>query len=65
LTLRSFRDEVLMKSSLGQTFVSVYYKHSPHYAEKLKDHRYINHCVRLVLDKIVELVEARQDRPEN
>jgi hypothetical protein len=59
LALRSFRDEVLMKSPLGQTFVSVYYEHSPYYAEKLKDHRYINHCVKLVLDKIVELVEAR------
>jgi hypothetical protein len=65
LTLRSFRDEALMKSPLGRTFVSVYYKHSPYFAEKLKDHRYINHCVKLVLDEIVELVEARQDRPGN
>jgi hypothetical protein len=55
--LRRFRDEVLLKSNAGRKFVAFYYRHSPHYAEKLKSHRYINRIVRCVLDGIVVLIE--------
>ena len=57
LTLRRFRDEVLLKSKAGQAFVAFYYKHSPRYAEKLKDHKLINQFVRFVLDVIVKVLE--------
>jgi hypothetical protein len=57
LTLRRFRDEVLMKSKAGQIFVAYYYKYSPRLAEKLKDQKRINRFVRFILDGVVGFIE--------
>ncbi len=39
-TLRSFRDNFLLKSSLGQTFVNFYYQVSPPIAEYITRHEH-------------------------
>jgi hypothetical protein len=62
LTLRRFRDEVLLKSPAGRKFVAFYYKHSPRYAEKLKDRRRVNRVVKFFLDRFVKLIEKQRPR---
>ena len=62
LALRRFRDEVLLKSKAGQTFVSFYYKHSPRFAEKLKNHKRANRLVRFILDGVVRILEKTRNR---
>lgn len=56
LTLRRFRDDVLMESVLGRAFVRVYYKLSPPVAARLGEDSPVTRCVRRVLDWIVERV---------
>jgi hypothetical protein len=56
ITIRRFRDEVLMKSLAGRKFVTFYYKHSPYYAEKLKSYPIVNKFVKFLLDGIVKLI---------
>ncbi|MDR3230785.1 MAG: hypothetical protein LBT65_05050 [Synergistaceae bacterium] len=57
LTLRRFRDEVLLRSSSGRKFVALYYRYSPPCAEKLKNHRYVNRVVKFFLDGIVRTID--------
>ncbi len=48
-TLRNFRDECLMTSSLGQSFVTLYYKTSPPIAQYISEHAYLKPVVRALL----------------
>jgi hypothetical protein len=42
--------------------VAFYYKHSPRYAEKLKDHRRVNRAVKFFLDCFVKAIEKKNRR---
>lgn len=55
LALRSFRDTVLRNSHWGQRFIAFYYRHSPAFVEKFKDHKLINSMVRSLLNIFVKL----------
>jgi len=48
-TLRDFRDEYLMASSIGQSFVTFYYRHSPPIAQFISEHAYLKPLVRAIL----------------
>jgi hypothetical protein len=57
LALRYFRDTKLMKSFLGKTFVTIYYRFSPPIAEFLKGSPYFSKIVRFSLDILVNFVK--------
>lgn len=57
--LREFRDVVLLKSTLGSKFVSLYYRFSPPIADFIARHEPVRTLVReLLLDPIVWLVDV-------
>ena len=58
-TLRAFRDEVLMQSTIGSQFVALYYQTSPPIADFIAGHEALRTLVReLVVDPVVWVVEA-------
>jgi hypothetical protein len=60
-TLRAFRDEVLLESSLGSQLVEWYYQTSPPVADFISDHEGLRTLVReFLVDPIVWLVEATE-----
>jgi len=57
--LRSFRDEVLLESSLGSQFVNFYYDVSPPVADFISENSLLRTLVReLLVDPVASLVEA-------
>lgn len=57
--LREFRDEVLLKNSLGQELVEFYYQNSPPIAEFISDHPWLKEIVRKVgIDTIVKIINT-------
>jgi hypothetical protein len=57
--LREFRDEVLLKSTVGSQFVSLYYRFSPPIADFIAGNDLLRTLVReLLVDPIVQVVEA-------
>jgi len=57
--LREFRDDVLLKSTVGSQFVALYYRFSPPIANVIARHELLRTLVReLVVDPIVHAVEA-------
>jgi len=57
--LREFRDDVLLKSTLGSRLVDLYYKVSPPIADFISENGVVRTLVReLLIDPIVWLVEA-------
>ena len=57
--LREFRDSVLLKSTAGSQFVSLYYRLSPPVADFIARHEVLRTLVReLLVDPLVRLVEA-------
>ncbi len=55
--LREFRDVVLLPSSLGAEFVSLYYEVSPHIAEVISQHDFLRTAVKAgFLDPIVAIL---------
>jgi hypothetical protein len=57
--LRSFRDEVLLESSLGSQFVNFYYDVSPPLADFISENSLLRTLVReLLVDPVASLVEA-------
>jgi hypothetical protein len=63
LTLRAFRDEVLVHSLAGRAFVHVYYATSPPIARFLKRHSHAATFVRrLLLDPLVFVIGRRNAR---
>jgi uncharacterized repeat protein (TIGR02543 family) len=60
--LRAFRDEVLLKSTLGSRLVDLYYKVSPPIANFISEHNFVRTLVReLLVDPIVRVLEATGD----
>lgn len=57
VTLRQYRDEVLLKSFFGRVFVKLYYIISPSIAKLLVGKDSINIFVRTALDYVVERIE--------
>ncbi len=57
--LRAFRDEVLLKSTVGSQLVNFYYKVSPPIANFISQHNVVRTLVReLLVDPIVRVLEA-------
>ena len=60
-TLRAFRDEVLLESTLGSQLVELYYQASPPVADFISKNSLLRTVVReLVVDPIASLVEATE-----
>ena len=53
MVLRNFRDTYLAKREWGKRFIRFYYKHSPGWVERLKNHKRINQAIKLILDSFV------------
>lgn len=53
IVLRNFRDNYLSNRNWGQKFIKFYYKYSPLWVERLKDHKFINSIIRGGLDCFV------------
>ena len=51
--LKSFRDNVLLTSSIGKTFVKIYYKYSPPIADFISKHDSLRALVRISLLPVV------------
>jgi len=57
--LRTFRDDVLLKSTVGSRLVDLYYKISPPIANFISEHNVVRTLVReLLVDPIVRVLEA-------
>jgi polyhydroxybutyrate depolymerase len=57
--LRAFRDEVLLKSTVGSQLVNLYYQMSPPVADFISEHGVVRTLVReLLIDPIVRVLEA-------
>lgn len=57
--LRAFRDDVLLKSTVGSRLVDLYYRTSPPIANFISEHNVVRTLVReLVVDPIVRVLEA-------
>jgi len=52
-TLRSFRDNVLLKTSFGKRFVSEYYQHSPPIANAISHNMVLKTLTRMLLTPVV------------
>jgi len=60
--LREFRDDVLLKSTVGSRLVDLYYQVSPPIADFISEHSFVRTLVReLLVDPVVWLVEATGD----
>jgi len=60
--LRAFRDDMLLKSTVGSRLVDLYYKVSPPVANFISEHSSVRTLVReLLVDPIVWLAEATRD----
>ncbi|HNZ89453.1 MAG TPA: hypothetical protein PKI74_06640, partial [Candidatus Cloacimonas acidaminovorans] len=57
IVLRNFRDNVLNGYSLGRRFISFYYKHSPNWVEKMKDKKFLNKAIKIILNSIIKLLK--------
>ncbi|MCK4759370.1 MAG: hypothetical protein KAT69_04945, partial [Candidatus Aminicenantes bacterium] len=51
--LRDFRDEYLMRSKFGRSFVDLYYRYSPRIADSISKHKLLKAAVRLHLLPLV------------
>jgi len=57
--LRAFRDDVLLKSTVGSRLVDLYYRVSPPMANFMSEHNVVRTLVReLLVDPIVRVLEA-------
>ena len=64
--LRDFRDDVLLKSTVGSRFVDLYYQVSPPIADFISEHNFASTLVReLLIDPIVWVVEVTGDMWRN
>ncbi|OGU14423.1 MAG: hypothetical protein A2076_16820 [Geobacteraceae bacterium GWC2_53_11] len=55
--LRNFRDDVLLQSRIGTSFVKFYYKHSPPIADYIAQHETLRTIFRLLLTPVIVLVK--------
>ena len=56
-TLRRFRDEVLVKSSIGQQLVKIYYEKSRTVTEALESHEFYRKIAAALLERIIPAIE--------
>ena len=56
-TLRRFRDEVLVKSSIGKQLVKIYYEKSTTVIEALESHEFCRKIAAALLGKIIPVIE--------
>jgi hypothetical protein len=56
-TLRRFRDEVLVKSSIGKQLVKIYYEKSTTVIEALESHEFYRKIAAALLNKIIPVLE--------
>ena len=56
-TLRRFRDEVLVKSSIGKQLVKIYYEKSRTVIEALEGHEFCRKVAAALLKKIIPVIE--------
>lgn len=61
MVLRGFRDNYLAERKWGREFIKFYYKHSPHWVERLKNHKTINRVIRHCLDKFVSFINSHKN----
>ena len=54
--LRNFRDEVLYRTPLGQSFIAFYYRHSPSLVKRLQNHKIVNRIIRHSLDLFIKII---------
>lgn len=57
VTLRRFRDDHLMKSEAGRAFVSFYYRHSPPFADYIRERYWLRATVRAALWPVIAVVK--------
>jgi len=62
VVLRRYRDEVLKNSSVGRTFIKIYYALSPPVANWLKSARFWNAVVKHILDQLVYRLELKKNK---
>ena len=55
IVLRDFRDSYLKERNWGKRFIKFYYKHSPNWVAKLKNHKFVNCTIKAILDIFVSL----------
>lgn len=60
MILRQFRDNYLMKSILGRSFVKTYYFISPKAVKVLYKKKRINSIIRTIIDRIVEQIRSER-----
>lgn len=60
MILRQFRDNYLMKSILGRSFVKTYYFISPKAVKVLCKKKRINSIIRTIIDRIVEQIRSER-----
>ena len=58
-TLRNYRDQYLSKSIWGRSFIRFYYFLSPKLVLCLQGHKSVNNYIRLMLDKIIQIINNR------
>lgn len=58
VALRTFRDEVFLKSNLGKCFVESYYTCSPKFVDLLENHPEVNSVIRRLLDLFIGILKT-------
>ncbi len=53
MTLKQFRDEVLLPTQLGKKFVTLYYKYSPPIADVISENKFAREIVKIMLYPLV------------
>lgn len=62
MVLKEFRDEKLLTTSFGRSFVKFYYKHSPPIANFLSRHKFLSEIVRIAfIEPLVWIVKIFSD----
>jgi len=56
--LRFFRDNYLMKNSLGRRLVRIYYKISPPLARRISENELLKKIVKILINKLLEVLPA-------
>jgi hypothetical protein len=59
IQLRKFRDEILLKSFLGMSFVDFYYWFSPKLVKQLEGYKFMNALIRKLLDRFICLIAKK------
>jgi len=61
--LQGFRDQYLSRHALGEKFIRVYYRFSPHVAGKIRHHQVLRLLARSLLTPIILLIKTSCRHP--